>query len=97
MTNQRSKYPTDPVRHRRESFRAVIERDPESREWDVRIEAGRGAAWILIVTGVFGAGGLELSDHSPAGNAVQLAPDLFEALHDAIEEKIEELRLDDDE
>jgi hypothetical protein len=59
---------------------------PEGRDYDVSIFKNGS----LVVTGMYDAGGLTLSDYSPDGKKVALRDSLVDAFEDAIKEAIDE-------
>jgi hypothetical protein len=83
---------TKPTRFRGVRYRAVVT-GSDADGWDVKVEVERGSGWETVVVGMFDAGGLSLSECSPDGERVALPDDLFEKLHDDIEEAIAEARL----
>lgn len=62
------------------------------RDWDVRIEKG-----AFVVVGIFDAGGLTLSEHTPSGERVKLRASLVDAFEAKIESVVEGDGDDEDE
>lgn len=54
------------------------------RDWDVRVEKG-----AFVVVGMFDAGGLTLSEHTPDGKRVDLRASLVDAIEDRVREAVE--------
>lgn len=87
-----------------EIYRVTLKRELDETSCDVVIEIGHLTARKVLVAGMYGAGGLDLSEHSPAGEKVSLSDDLFEELAEIAEElgaqiddEEEETRAEEDE
>lgn len=61
------------------------------RDWDVRIEKG-----AFVVVGIFDAGGLTLSEHTPSGERVKLRASLVDAFRAKIEAVVEDGESEED-
>lgn len=86
---------TKPTKFAGLRFRAVV--TPEGEAYDVMVETERNGAWVPYVTGMFDAGGLQLSDCTPDGaEKLVVAPSLYERLHDQIEDMIAVAALEDE-
>jgi hypothetical protein len=83
---------TKPTTHRGKSYRALVSSCEDSSDYDITIQVGDDGAWKTTVVGMWGAGGLELSEYSPTGGRVTLDVDLIEQLHEDVEEAVEKLR-----
>jgi hypothetical protein len=82
---------TKPTTHRGKGYRALVS-PCDGGDYDVTVQAGDGGIWKTVVVGMWGAGGLELSEYSPTGVRVTLDADLIEQLHEDVEEAVEKLR-----
>lgn len=83
---------TKPTKFDGARYRAVVT-GSDADGWDVKVEVERSGDWETVVVGMFDAGGLSLSECSPDGERVALPEDLFEKLHDDVEEAVADARL----